>query len=225
MRQSDSVKLLAEALAQAQAEMPIVPKDKDNPFFKSKYADLATVVQTVIPVITRHGLAITQFPDFDGDHDLLTTRLLHSSGEWLEASMRVAAVKQDPQALGSALTYAKRYAFCAILGIVADEDDDGNAASAPVTSPQRNTTRVQSPRATKPATDESPGMRKLFAMLKGIGIDESKRHQWATEALGREVKSFKDLGTEDVALLERCAKDQQINKPRQYAENDAERPF
>lgn len=243
LSQSESVELLASALAEAQKAMPSVSKDKTNPFFKSLYADLASVIQTVAPVITLHGLSVTQFPDFDGVHDLLTTRLLHSSGQWLEASMRLMPIKNDPQNQGSALTYGKRYAYCAVLGIVADTDDDGNAASRPAASsaPARSsqeqgeparTTRVSAPKAAAakpPTSDEKPAvnMRKLFAMLSGIGVGEDERHAWAATALGAEVTSFSQLTAEDVSLLEKAAKEQQMSKAKSSSseDDDASRPF
>lgn len=211
--------------------MPVVQKAKENPFFHSRYADLSTVVQTVTPIIAEHGLSVTQLPDYDGDRDLLTTRLLHESGQWIEASMRLLPIKSDPQAQGSAITYARRYAYCAVLGIVADEDDDGQAASRPApttASPAaQRTTRVSSPRS-RPSTDSpttgQPNMRKLFAMLKGIGVTEDGRHEWASAALDRTVDSFTTLSTEDVTLLEKKAKEQQLSKTT-YSDEDPERPF
>lgn len=235
--QSESVDALAIALASAQGEMPTVAKDKANTFFKSKYADLASVIQTVAPIITKHGLSVTQFPDFDGTHDLLTTRLIHASGQWIEASMRLMPVKQDPQSQGSALTYARRYSYCAALGIVADEDDDGEAASRtngnghPATSsaPAKATTKVQAPprRAPSEPSLQVPPMRKLFAMLKGVGVEENERHSWASTVLGHEITSFTNLTREDITLLEKAAKEQQMakQKNKEYAEDDSERPF
>ena len=131
MRRSDSVAALAAALAAAQGEFKAVPKKAENPFFKSKYADLPSVVLAASEVLAKHGLSVSQMPDFDGEHDLLTTTVMHSSGEWIEASARLHLAKDDPQGQGSAITYARRYAFSGALGIVTDEDDDGEAATHP----------------------------------------------------------------------------------------------
>ena len=129
MNHSEQVDQLAGALVAIQAEVPAIPKDANNPFFKSKYADLPAVVECASPIVTRHGVAVTQWPDFDGQHDLLTTMVVHTSGQWQSSTMRLHLPKQDPQGQGSALTYARRYAYMAALGLVADEDDDGNSAS------------------------------------------------------------------------------------------------
>ena len=132
VQQSESIGSLAMALVAAQGEFPAVSKDADNQFFKSKYADLPAIVAVVQPILAKHGLAICQLPGMDDLGDNLTTRLLHSSGEWIQATMRLhLGDKVTPQAQGSALTYARRYALSAILGIVTDEDDDGQAASKP----------------------------------------------------------------------------------------------
>ncbi|QSM01104.1 ERF family ssDNA binding protein [Mycobacterium phage Nanosmite] len=124
---------LAEALVAAQAEFGAVAKDTANPFFKSKYADLPAVKAEAQPVLAKHGLAVIQEPKYvviDGKvHDTLTTIVVHKSGQAKASTMILRPVKADPQAQGSAITYAKRYAFMAVLGLVADEDDDGNAAS------------------------------------------------------------------------------------------------
>lgn len=130
---------LAEALVAFQAEIGTVAKDAANPFFKSTYADLPAIKAEAQPVLARHGLAVTQKPGYlvvqhEGFKpeifDTLTTELVHRKGERDKSTMILRPVKNDPQAQGSAITYAKRYAFQAVLGIVADVDDDGNAASA-----------------------------------------------------------------------------------------------
>jgi hypothetical protein len=131
MAQSETIDLLAKALLAAQAEFSAVPKGSDNPFFKSKYAALPDVVKHAGPVLSKHGLAVSQFVDNVNGEDALTTYLIHSSGQYISHSMLLHLVKDDPQAQGSAITYARRYSYMAALGLVADEDDDGNAASKP----------------------------------------------------------------------------------------------
>jgi hypothetical protein len=105
------------------------PKDAVNPHFKSRYADLATVRDTVVPVMAKHGLAVMQLPcDVDG-LPALTTLVVHTSGEWVETTILLRPTKNDPQGVGSALTYMRRYALQSIAGVAADDDDDGNAGS------------------------------------------------------------------------------------------------
>jgi hypothetical protein len=130
MNKSDSIKELATALNLAQAEMSGAKKKAANPFFKSKYADMVSVVDAVRVPFCDNGLSYSQFPIFRDNHVGVETILMHVSGEWISSELLLPMTKQDPQAAGSAITYAKRYALQAIAGIPS-EDDDGNAASAP----------------------------------------------------------------------------------------------
>jgi hypothetical protein len=103
--------------------------DRDNPFFKSKYATLTSLWESARAALAKNGLAVTQATDFDGEGRLvLVTTLLHSSGEWIGSVYPVEPADRKPQTLGSALTYARRYAFGALVGLSSDDDDDGNAA-------------------------------------------------------------------------------------------------
>jgi len=133
---SPSIKELAAALSAFQAEVDAVKKDAENPFFKSKYASLENVIATIKPLLAKHGLAYTQFPSliWQDAHpqSSLTTILLHTSGEWLQATTPLLMKDQTPQGQGSAITYMRRYALAGVLGLATEEDDDGNAASKPV---------------------------------------------------------------------------------------------
>ena len=120
---------LAGALAKAQAEMHNAPLNKVNPHFKSKYADLAAIRDAVIPALAKNGLAVVQLPAITEHGFVLITRLMHESGEVVEATYPLPA-NGTPQATGSALTYAKRYSLASLCGIAAEEDDDANAAEA-----------------------------------------------------------------------------------------------
>ena len=158
MKHSDQLDQLAAALAAFQSEMPTVAKTKTAVVptrgggeYSYSYADLADVVEAAAPKLVSHGLAVSQDPDFDGQHDLLTTTLLHSSGQWKASTMRLPVTKPDAQGLGSAITYGRRYAYCAALGIVAEEDDDGAAA---VRSAPRKSSGRRQPAPPKPAEGE-----------------------------------------------------------------------
>lgn len=127
---SDSINELASALSKAQGEIKHATKEIDNSFFKSKYADLSACVDVAKMPLSRNGLSIVQIPDFDKEGVWMITLLMHSSGQWMRSYYPVKPVKNDPQGLGSAITYARRYAYCAMTGVVASgEDDDGNEAS------------------------------------------------------------------------------------------------
>jgi hypothetical protein len=120
---------LFKALAAAQAKFPEISKDKVNPHFKSKYVSLDAILSATRPALTENGLAVSsRF----GEHSIEAV-LMHSSGEQITSGpVPLILGKNDMQGLGSAITYARRYAIGALLGISPDEDDDGNAAAASV---------------------------------------------------------------------------------------------
>lgn len=123
-------KTLAAALCAAQAAMPTLVKDGTNPHFKSKFTPLDTIVETVGPIIAEHGLTWSTFPCYGPNGEpALRYKLTHVSGEFEEGIMPLLVTKADPQGMGSAITYARRYSITAVLNLVADEDDDGNNAS------------------------------------------------------------------------------------------------
>lgn len=127
MQKSETITALAKALSIFQVKVGSIKKDSVNPFFKSKYASLTTIIEHISIPLSESGLCYTQFPDETG----LTTVLMHAeSGEYIQATYQMPVAKaNDPQAVGSAITYARRYALGAILGLAIDEDDDANAAS------------------------------------------------------------------------------------------------
>ena len=150
MNKSDSIASLAAALAKAQGEMENASKNSQNPHFKSKYADLAEILNTVRPVLSKHGLAVTQFPAFESGTAHVETILTHASGEWMSGTCSAPVQKSDPQGVGSALTYLRRYSLAAVCGL-AQEDDDANAASK---GPKQ---AAQAPKVTpKPAPTPTP---------------------------------------------------------------------
>lgn len=132
--QSDDLKDLFTALAKAQGEMRVAGNRSENPFFKSRYADLAEIVNASRPALTKNGLSVIQriLPNDDGQN-LIHTMLCHGSGQFITSLMRVLPVKNDMQSLGSCLTYLRRYAYAALIGVItADEDDDGERAMVEV---------------------------------------------------------------------------------------------
>ena len=128
MEMSQTIAALAKALATAQTTIGCALKDKVNPAFKSKYADLSSVWEAWQQVGPAQGLGVVQLPGAYVDGKVwLTTILTHGSGEWISETLSIPITKQDAQGYGSALTYARRYALSALVGITPD-DDDGNAA-------------------------------------------------------------------------------------------------
>jgi hypothetical protein len=126
MNKSESIKNIAGALVKFQSSVSKVAKESNNPFFKSKYASLANILDTIQKPLSESGLAISQFPD----ENALTTIIIHAdSGEWMKSSYVMPVAKQnDPQAMGSAITYARRYALGSILNLNIDDDDGGEKA-------------------------------------------------------------------------------------------------
>jgi len=140
MRSSDSVTKISAAIVKAQAAIEPAPKDAANPFFKSRYSDLPTVWRTVKDALHANGLAVVQGGEAEPNRDgivAISTRLIHESGEWIESTLVLPVVKADPQALGSATTYARRYALSAMLGVVSETDDDGESAMDRNTKPPK----------------------------------------------------------------------------------------
>ena len=160
MECSEALNELAAALAKAQSQVKGAAKDSTNPFFRSKYADLAAVWEACRTALTNHGLAVVQSPStaFTGSPEIYTaksksgedrsgvriattvsvvTRLIHSSGQWIQGTTSAMLPAADPQAVGSAITYLRRYALAAMVG-VAPEDDDGEATTRPVPAAKRH---------------------------------------------------------------------------------------
>lgn len=137
INQSESIANLALALSIVQGKMSHAVKDSANPFFKSKYADLESVWDACRSLLAENGLAIMQFPGLYTEMDKsmsLTTIISHKSGEYISQEMSVPVTKADAQGAGSAITYMRRYALAAVVGVV-QADDDGNAASNPQSKP------------------------------------------------------------------------------------------
>lgn len=128
MNRSDSLEKFAPAFVKAQREVKGARKSSVNPHFKSRYADLAEVEDACLDALNAQGIAVLQPVRSDGPTAIVTTLLLHESGEWLSEDLGLTAVQNTPQALGSAITYGRRYGLAAMVG-VAPEDDDGNAAT------------------------------------------------------------------------------------------------
>ena len=127
--QSETIGALAAALSKAQADITGALKDSSNPFFKSKYADLASCWDACRKQLAANNLAVIQtvYVHWEKDESVLATTLAHSSGEWIRSELPIRAKDASPQAQGSAITYARRYALAAIVGL-AQIDDDAEAA-------------------------------------------------------------------------------------------------
>jgi hypothetical protein len=202
MRTSDTLTKIASAIVDAQADMPHVPKETKGQVGTAIrfYADLATVVETVRPILAKHRLGYVQTPtDGTGGIVTVTTRLLHESGEWIEDSLSMPTGGNGAQGVGSALTYARRYSLMAVLGLAPD-DDDGAAASAP--APKRKAAARPPADESNPFDDVRPDptepteaqIAKLAIELKRLGIVErSARLARLSDEVGRALASSKDM--------------------------------
>lgn len=140
MQTSEQINELAAALSGAQSEMEHATKDRMNPAFKSRYADLASIVDACRAPLTRHGLCVLQAPSVEGNAVSVETRLVHKSGQWVSTTISCTVPDGKATTIGSAVTYLRRYSLAAMTSIAPD-DDDGNAATR---APQPPTMTVQS---------------------------------------------------------------------------------
>ena len=153
MKTSEEIDQIATALVQIQRDMPAVGKDGRNPAFKSRYMTLDGILGTAVPVLAKHGVAVVQGSAIASLDDAfrpmavtVSTRLIHRSGQWIAIDAIIPITKADAHGMGSAITYGRRYGIASILGIMADEDDDANAA----TNVQRPNGQVAPQRTMRP---------------------------------------------------------------------------
>lgn len=159
----ETVKNVAQALLAAQKEAPALQKNAINPHFSNRYISLDSLMEQVLPVLNKHELLLVQAPTTleDGVTPALRTTLEHPASETCTTSvMPLILDKQNPQGQGSAITYARRYALMAMLGLVADTDDDGELASQPKRRPR-------APKATETTPDLNEDLSLLDSQLDG----------------------------------------------------------
>ena len=187
---------IAAALAAAQAEMGKALKQANNPHFRSKYADLGSVMDACLPALNRHGIAVIQPTLDDDDSRYVETILLHTTGEKLSCRVPLIVQKNDMQGYGSAVTYARRYGLMCMAGI-APEDDDGNAAA-------------------EAAPKDQPRQRR--AEPTGTAITEAKQYLTDAESMDDLKQRFSNLPTAIKAMPEIIAvKDQRKEALQQNA--------
>jgi hypothetical protein len=163
---------LAAALALAQGEIVNAVRRSDNPFFKSKFADLAAIWDACRLPLAKNGLAVIQPIKTSGMVVVITTLLVHSSGEWIEESLTMLAQQNTPQAIGSTITYGRRYGLAAMVG-VAPEDDDGQAGSTDL----------------PPSVKQDTGVRSTLQRSAGSGVSDEITVETQQKVLARPVAS------------------------------------
>lgn len=203
MKTSESVKNIAKALAQFQAEVKNPTNTANNPYFNSKYAPLDEVLNTVRPILSKHGLSVLQFPSGDGQNIIVTTVVMHESGEWIESDpLTLRADKATAQGAGSAITYARRYSLSAVLGISSEDDDDGNYATQQTkqAGKAQNKTQAISNKQTKQATDSQIGA--IYAIMKKNKIsDDEKIKGKVSSIVNRRISSMKELTKQEASKV------------------------
>jgi hypothetical protein len=195
MNQSENINELSAALSKAQGEIDSAKKTSANPFFKSKYADLSEVIKAAKKSLADNGLSVMQMTYYDGAQTQLITQVNHSSGQWIRGSFLIKPVKDDPQGMGSAITYARRYCYAAAIGIAQDDDDAEQAVG----------------RKQKPANDDAARMFR-----DNMAKDISGAIAAGDELSVREI--FDSLGDEKKNVWNRLSQDDK-NKAKEMLAN------
>lgn len=209
METSESIKELATALNKAQAEMSGAKKGKENPFFKSKYADMNAVVDAVRIPFCDNGLSYAQLPLFRDGFVGVETILMHTSGEWMRGELLLPMTKQDPQAAGSAITYARRYALQSIAGIPS-EDDDANSTRGAKAKPDNT---VQLAAMNKAASENLESISFVKQALASGDYDGAAE---AMAELGDEVRQALNVASTKGGIW--TLDDTKLFKSDEYAE-------
>ena len=207
MKNSEQINELAVALNKAQAEFMVAKKDAKNPFFKSKYATLNAVYEAIAEALLKNGLSVIQ--PIVGE--AVETTIIHTSGQFITSSCPIVCAKQnDPQAMGSAITYARRYSLASLLGVMTDEDDD--AEKAMVRPAPKRAVKEEAPKAeNKPTEKEQEPPKCLLTLskfreklekIKDGSIDISQEENQKKIQFVNELKSaLNSAGYEEAANL------------------------
>lgn len=179
MNKSESITKLSIALAKFQGEVKNPGNTATNPFFKSKYAPLETVLNTVRPILSKHGLSVIQAPSTEESYIVITTILIHESGEFIEPEpLKLKMDKVTAQGAGSSITYARRYALSSILGIASEDDDDGNHAELA----SESTEKLDDPK--QPIVDNSLASDAQITYINNL----MKKKNYEEDAMNKYIK-------------------------------------
>ena len=165
MEKSESIKNIAVAMCEVQASMESASKSSDNPFFNSKYADLSEVLRCIKGIIPSKNLSFMQMPSFESGVVSVETIVMHSTGEWISSTSSSPISKSNPQGVGDAITYLRRYSLAAIFGL-AQQDDDGNSNSEQ--APKNKSSQKQSQDDNKHWYKDSDYQADLEGMTSAI---------------------------------------------------------
>jgi len=193
--QSQAIGKLAEALAKAQGSMEGAKKDAKNPFFKSEYSTLHSVWAACRAPLSSNGLSVIQTTEGHEDVTVVTT-LCHSSGQWIRGKLSVKPQKTDSQALGSCITYLRRYALAAIVGL-SPVDDDGESAMSRNDINKKIQEKKPAPKKSAPKADMPKFIAAVSKLTEEKGINAEIFDSFM---LDEKVKSLEDLKTRDAQI-------------------------
>ncbi|HEX8965858.1 MAG TPA: ERF family protein [Patescibacteria group bacterium] len=142
MNKSEQINELTTAMTKAQLQIKNAVKNKKNPHLKSKYADITSTIEAAKEALSNNGLSIFQGPDIIDGKNVLRTILSHTGGQWISSITPLITPRNDMQSLGTAITYARRYAYAAMVGIVTEEDDDGESIKSKSKSESNNSPQL-----------------------------------------------------------------------------------
>jgi ERF superfamily len=202
IKHSESMANIGAALSKTQASVKVALKESVNPHLKSKYADLPSIWEACRAALSENNLSVVQLPvSDDPGYIALETMLLHASGEYISARCRVKLQRDDPQGAGSGLTYLRRYALSAALGIVADEDDDAQTATqaAPQAEPAAPLRSISAEAARRLSA-------QLDSLLPGTPHAALTHPEYAAFVVGRPIRELTDLSTREAAELYTAAR-------------------
>ncbi len=195
METSTTITEISKALVKAQEELTNVVTNSTNPHFKSKYADLASVRDSATPVLNKNGLAVIQPAEGGHESVSVTTRLIHTSGEWMESTLTIKPDKPNAQGVGSAITYARRYMFMSLVGI-APEDDDGNEATKTSSEP-----KYERPKPV-PTPSKHPDSEMWYKAIRGMLTSKQvSREDIASLNLGEATAAYEKDDHETLRLM------------------------
>jgi len=224
METSQTIGKISEALAKAQGQMKPAAFDATNPHFKSKYATLTSIMESCRPALSANNIAVVQGTSIDTELPLrvsVTTLLLHSSGEFIKDTLSLRPSKDDAQGAGSTITYARRYSLASLVGVVADEDDDAEAAVGRIDKQpkpgQKKQILTAVPAPEKPAStmsEKAEGSRpvqharinkikEIFALSAKLGQTPDNMRSSIGRMLGLEhpIRESQDIPDDKVDLI------------------------
>ena len=197
MIKSDSIVELSKALAKFQANVKQPMKDKDNPFFRSKYVPLENVVEAITQEAPKHGLSFVQWALNDESGRVgVATMLMHESGEFIEFdAVHMKADKETAQGAGALISYLKRYSLSAVFGITSDQDDDGNSASGNV---NKNAPRQTPPKQIAATQAEIGNLKKEVHAFSNLMKEQGKDVKPEQVEQTLNITDYAKLNSEDV---------------------------